>query len=129
MTTGTLSLKRTSKRVESIRKKRKPNHFRQLDELKTLPVFKKKRPLKIGIHKDIKARYPRIAIRAIYSWLYHWTNRPKYKESLKRGGYRYDLNDQPTEVISNTHILSAKGQLSLPDMVGVDAQSLERNEG
>ena len=70
------------------------------------------KPLKIGIHNDIKARHPEFSmpeIRRALSWLCH--NR-RYLRTFKSGAIRLDLDGQPADEVTEEQAEIARQRLA-----------------
>ena len=60
-----------------------------------------RQPLKIGIHKDVYAALAGvISRRKLHRALTAYTNDPAYREQLKPGAVRIDLNGEPAGVVT-----------------------------
>lgn len=59
-----------------------------------------KRPLKIGIYHDIRARLPELSGRRVTAALHDYTTGPKYWTALVAGAVRIDLDGNPAGVVS-----------------------------
>ena len=68
--------------------------------------FKKgesKKPLKIGIHRDIAKIFPEILPRHLNLVFNDYTNGPTYLRSIVTGSYRIDLDGNPVTIIEQHH--------------------------
>lgn len=55
-------------------------------------VFKTFKPLAIGIREAVKAEFPEVDDATLHDAFLHHCYRPRYVESIARGGNRFDLN-------------------------------------
>jgi ProP effector len=69
------------------------------------------RPLKIGIHMDIRAAHPEIDPRALRIALAKWCSRPVYQWTLAQGGARVDLYGQPAGEVTPEQQAHARERL------------------
>lgn len=58
------------------------------------------RPLKIGIHQDLKAALPEVDLKALRQAMSYHTRRLAYLRAVERGGERIDLNGNPVEPVT-----------------------------
>jgi hypothetical protein len=69
------------------------------------------RPLKIGIHLDLRARHPDVPHLALRKALAVYCNRARYRKSLKAGLLRWDLEGQPAGLVTLEQGAIARQQL------------------
>ncbi|MBK8754657.1 MAG: ProQ/FinO family protein [Candidatus Competibacteraceae bacterium] len=69
------------------------------------------RPLKIGIHLDLRARHPDVPHLALRKALAVYCNRARYRKSLKAGLLRWDLQGQPAGLVTLEQGAIARQQL------------------
>jgi ProP effector len=65
------------------------------------PPFAANLPLKIGIHRDIKAVMPELSMTKIRKALGAHTRQPGYRQALVPGRQRFDLEGQPAGVVTD----------------------------
>lgn len=68
------------------------------------PVFAKPLPLKLGIHRDIKAAMPELSMTKIRRALAAVTRQDAYRQALVPGRQRFDLNAQPAGVVTDAEV-------------------------
>ena len=76
-----------------------------------LPKGSHKRPLKIGIFKDIRARCSDLASRDVHSALDDYTRGPSYLVGLQAGAARIDLDGNPCGVVDPSQADDAERRL------------------
>ena len=69
------------------------------------------RPLKLGIHLDLRARHPDVPRLALRKALAVYCNRARYLKSLKAGLLRWDLQGQPAGLVTLEQGAIARQQL------------------
>lgn len=69
------------------------------------------RPLKLGIHLDLRARHPDAPHHVIRKALAIYCGRPRYLKSLKAGLLRWDLQGQPAGLVTLEQGTIARQQL------------------
>ena len=80
-----------------------------------MPKGQPKLPLKIGIYRDIRAAFPDMKARAIYSALWDYNRGPTYLRAMIAGAPRIDANGEPDGIVSEEHAKIAAEKLkSLP---------------
>lgn len=68
-------------------------------------------PLKIGIDRDLIARYPAATPSALSGWLYRWTSTTQYRRQIAAGGIRFDLDGGAAGEITADAAEFARAQL------------------
>ena len=89
------------------------------------PKGEPKRPLKLGIHNDLRAAAPDISRRLIRIALEDYTTGNSYLRSMDAGAARLDLEGWPAGEVSITHAKLARQQLErreTPNRRAPDAQ-------
>ena len=69
------------------------------------------RPLKLGIDKDLIARFPKADTVELRCWLRWWTQSSHYVRRLSAGNNRHDLDGADVERIAAGHAERARRQL------------------
>lgn len=64
------------------------------------PKGEPKRPLKVGIHEDIKARLPELAQRSLFIALADYTSGSSYLGAMTDGATRVDLDGEPAGIVT-----------------------------
>lgn len=81
-----------------------------------------KRPLKIGIHKDVlsdgREKMPGLSCRLIRAGLRDYVSGPTYLRNMLAGTPRIDLDGNPDGVVEEAHEVAAKAQLAAMKPVG-----------
>jgi sRNA-binding protein len=67
----------------------------------------KPKPLAIGVHVDLHARYPGADPVKLLRWLKAWTGHRLYLFAVAQGGARYDLAGKPVAMISDKERMHA----------------------
>ncbi|WP_371346509.1 ProQ/FINO family protein [Ancylobacter sp. IITR112] len=89
------------------------------------PKGEPKRPLKLGIHNDLRAAVPDISRRLIRIALDDYTTGNSYLRAMAAGAARLDLDGWPAGEVSITHAKLARQQLErreTPNKRAPDAQ-------
>ncbi|MEI2780645.1 MAG: ProQ/FINO family protein [Candidatus Competibacter sp.] len=73
--------------------------------------WERPRPLKIGIHLDLRARHPDVPHLALRKALAVYCDRARYLKSLKAGLLRWDLQGQPAGLVTLEQGAIARQQL------------------
>jgi hypothetical protein len=73
--------------------------------------WERPRPLKIGIHLDLRARHPDVPHLALRKALAVYCNRARHLKSLKAGLLRWDLQGQPAGLVTLEQGAIARQQL------------------
>jgi ProP effector len=71
------------------------------------PAFAKNLPLKIGVHRDIKAAMPELSMTWIRRALGAHTRDPGYRQGLVPGRERFDLEGKPAGLVTEREALGA----------------------
>lgn len=81
-----------------------------------------KRPLKIGIHKDLLANgremMPGLSCRLIRAGLRDYVSGPTYLRNMLAGAERIDLDGNPAGVVTEDHEVQARRQIAALKPVG-----------
>jgi sRNA-binding protein len=64
------------------------------------PAFAQNLPLKIGIHRDVKAAMPELSMTRIRRALGAHTRQDAYRQALVPGRQRFDLEGKPAGVVT-----------------------------
>lgn len=70
------------------------------------------RPLKIGIHADIRSAHPDVPSRTLYDILHRWTSHPDYLEAIAAGTPRVGLNGEAHGEPDEDAVRIATGRLA-----------------
>ena len=71
----------------------------------------KPKPLKIGVHLDLIARFPGAKPAKVRRWLARWTHSRRYLEAIAKGIARYDLDGGVAGEISELEHAHARQSL------------------
>lgn len=81
-----------------------------------------KRPLKIGIHKDLLAdgrdKMPGLSARLIRAGLRDYVSGPLYLRNMLSGAVRIDLDGNPSGIVEEAHEAQARRQIAALKPVG-----------
>lgn len=119
---GTNEVKKENEEVLQKSQKKLKRHNKALEALKKLNEkfpnafdLENIRPLKIGVYSDLTQSIINgelsLTRGEIWRALHIYTNKVKYLLALKQGGFRYDLNGQEVEKISEEDKKSANERL------------------
>jgi ProP effector len=71
-----------------------------------------RRPLKIGIDRDIRERLNTLSPAALSAALQFYCNNPGYRRRILKGAWRIDLDGRPAGSVTAEQEASAKAQLA-----------------
>ena len=84
-----------------------------MDPLQAFAVFSAEvRPLKIGIHRDLRARCPGVSGTQLRRALDRYVNRAGYWQTMVEGAARYDLDGQEAGVVTAKEATHAARRLA-----------------
>jgi ProP effector len=84
-----------------------------MDPLQAFAVFSAEvRPLKIGIHCDLRARCPGVTRTQLRRALDRYVNRANYWQTMVEGAARYDLDGQEAGVVTAKEAAQAARRLA-----------------
>lgn len=82
--------------------------------MQTFPVFREKKPLRIGIHLDLYKQFPEFSHRNIASVMRWHTSGRLYLKNILAGTDRFDLTGDPVGTITDEARADAKKRLNPP---------------
>lgn len=93
--------------IQKINSERIVEKNRQIEEITnlfiaTIPMFREKKPMRIGINREFYERFPALSHRKIQYVLEKHAEGSDYLKNVAIGTYRYDLNGLECEKISDT---------------------------